>query len=288
MREHLERLRDEAHRERYVERDPLSTVIRFADPGDQEVGGLIAALLAYGQVDLLRAHAQAVLDHLGEHPAARLRAGVPTLPAMTYRFHRTRDLTALLRGIRSLLLAHGSLGAAFSAHWDGHEDLRRALTGFVHALRDAAGPAGPGLRFLLADPAGGGACKRWHLYLRWMVRQGDGDPDPGPWRDRIPASSLLVPLDTHLIRVSGRLGFTRRRTANWKMAEEVTAALRRLSPEDPVRYDLPLCHLGIRGICPPRLTSDTCGRCPLRGVCPTGRRRCARMAPRLERRAGPA
>ncbi len=198
MREHLERLRDEAHRERYVERDPLSTVIRFSDPGDQEVGGLIAALLAYGQVDLLRAHAQAVLDHLGEHPAERLRAGVPTLPAMAYRFHRTRDLTALLCGIRSLLLAHGSLGAAFSVHWDGHEDLRRALTGFVHALRDAAGPAGPGLRFLLADPAGGGACKRWHLYLRWMVRQGDGDPDPGPWRDRIPASSLLVPLDTHL------------------------------------------------------------------------------------------
>jgi uncharacterized protein (TIGR02757 family) len=271
---------------RYVERDPLSTILDFRDPEDQEVGGLIAALLAYGQVDLLRAHARAVLEPLGDRPAQRLRAGVPELPPMKYRFHDHRDLAALLRGIRALLLDHGSLGAAFVSHGDPRADLRGTLTGFVHELRDAAGPAGPGLRFLLADPAGGGACKRWHLYLRWMVRRAEGDPDPGPWCGRVPASVLLVPLDTHMVRVGRRLGFTRRRTANWKMAEEVTAALRRLWPEDPVRYDLPLCHLGIRGCCPPDLASEDCGRCPLRDVCPTGRRRCAASARRLERGTG--
>jgi uncharacterized protein (TIGR02757 family) len=288
LRRSLESLRDEAHRARTVERDPLSVVIGFTDPADQEVAGLIAALLAYGRVDLLRAHARTVLEHLGDRPAKRLRSGIPELPPMSYRFHRAADLSALLRGIRALLLGHGSLGAAFSSHWSAAGDLRGALTGFVHELRAAAGPAGPGLRFLLADPALGGACKRWHLYLRWMVRHAEADPDPGPWRDRVPAASLLVPLDTHLVRVSGRLGFTRRRTVDWKMAEEVTAALRRLSPEDPIRYDLPLCHLGIRGSCPPRLTSQFCSRCPLRPACPTGRRRCARSAARLERRAGPA
>ncbi|MBD3160695.1 MAG: DUF2400 family protein, partial [Candidatus Eisenbacteria bacterium] len=75
----------------------------------------------------------------------------------------------------------------------------------------------------------------------------------------------------HLVRVGRRLGFTARRTSDWKMAEQVTGALRRLAPRDPVRYDFPLCHLGMTGICPPRLTVEACGRCPLVRHCPTGR-----------------
>jgi uncharacterized protein (TIGR02757 family) len=277
LHERLEELRADARRMNFVARDPLATVLEYSDPGDQEVVGLIAALLAYGRVDLLLAHARTVLHHLGDHPAARLRKGVPELPPMVYRFHSTRDLIALLTGIRTLLLHRGSLGDAFSAHWNNRGNLRQALTGFVHELTDAAGPAGPGLRFLLADPAVGGACKRWHLFLRWMIRR--DETDPGPWCERLETSTLLVPLDTHLVRISRRLGFTTRRSVDWKMAEEVTAALRRLSADDPVRYDLPLCHLGIRGGCPPRLSSEDCWRCPLRTGCPTGRRRWASGTP---------
>lgn len=271
MRRILEQLRERACRERFVDGDPLVSVLRYDDPADQEVAGLIAALLAYGRVDLLLAHARELLGHLGDRPAARIRAGIPGLPAMSYRFHRTADLLALLRGVRKMLLQHGRLGIAFHAHLSSSNgDLREGLARFAEELSGAAGRAGPGLRFLLADPRGGGACKRWNLYLRWMVRRVDGDPDPGPWSDLVSPSLLRVPLDTHLVRISRRLGFTTRRTADWKMVEEVTAALRGLDPADPIRYDFPLCHLGIRGGCPPALSHDNCRICPLRPVCPTG------------------
>ncbi len=271
MRRALERLRERAASERFVESDPLAGVIAFSDPLDQEVAGLIAAVLAYGRVDLLLAHTRRVLSCLGPHPAATLRNRLPRLPSMAYRFHRTRDLSALLRGVRSLLLRHGRLGGAFRSHLDAASgDLRGGLAGFAHEISSAAGPGGPGLRFLLADPSRGGACKRWNLYLRWMVRRADGDPDPGPWNDLVSPAVLRIPLDAHLVRISRRLGFTSRRTADWRMVEEVTSSLRILDPADPIRYDFPLCHLGIRGGCPPDLTAADCDRCPLRAVCVTG------------------
>jgi uncharacterized protein (TIGR02757 family) len=271
LRESLERLRERAIQDGRVEQDPIRTVLNYPRPEDREVVGLIAALLAYGRVELLLAHTLAVLQPLAEHPARRLKKSIPRLPRLVYRFHRTEDLQALLRGIRTLLLRHGSLRDAFAHRWQGSHDLRRSLGEFVAELSRAAGDAGPGLRYLLPDPFLGGSCKRWHLYLRWMVRKAPGDPDPGDWSGALPASALVVPLDTHLIRVSRRLGLTTRRTANWKMAEEVTAALRRIDPEDPVRYDFPLCHLGITGGCPPRLKAVNCRRCLLRRVCPTAR-----------------
>ena len=270
LRRALEQLRADTHRQRIVERDPLACVLAYPAPEDREVAGLIAALLAYGRVDLLCAHLREVLRCLGEHPASRLRAGLPRLPELAYRFHRTEDLRALLSGMRTLLLRHGSLGQAFQRHWRSSRELRAALSAFVEELRAASGEAGPGLRFLLADPLRGGACKRWLLFLRWMARSDPGDPDPGPWSRWLPASELLVPLDTHLVRVSRRLGFTARRTASWRMAEEVTAILRRLCGEDPLRYDMPLCYLGIRGYCPPKLGVGACMRCPLVRACPTG------------------
>lgn len=271
LRGALERLRARALRERFVEGDPLASVLAYSEPADQEVAGLLAALLAYGRVDLLLAHARDLLALLGPHPAETLRAAVPRVPRMAYRFHRTRDLRALLAGTRAMLLAHGRLGTAFHAHFAAARgDLREGLAGFAAELSAAAGKAGPGLRFLLADPRGGGACKRWNLYLRWMVRKEDGDPDPGPWSDLISPSVLRVPLDTHIARIGTRLGFTTRRSADWRMVEEITAALRRIDPVDPIRYDFPLCHLGIRGGCPARLTPEDCRCCPLCGVCPTG------------------
>ena len=272
LRSALERLRVRAIRNRCVDRDPLQCVRDYAATADQEIAGLLAALLAYGRIDPMCAHIREVLRYLGPRPASCLRDAVPQLPPLVYRFHRGRDLRALLWGIRALLLRHGSLGNAFGRHWNQHGDLRKSLSAFVSELRHEAGTRSPGLRYLLADPDLGGACKRWHLYLRWMVRSEPGDTDLGLWSRFIPASVLLVPLDTHVVRVARRLGWTSRNTVNWKMAEEVTSVLRNLAPHDPVRYDMALCHLGIEGICSPRISDERCRVCPLLRICPTGRR----------------
>ena len=119
-------------------------------------------------------------------------------------------------------------------------------------------------------PAGGSACKRLNLFLRWMVRR--DAVDLGIWSG-LPASRLVVPLDTHVSRVGRCLRLTRHRSPGWAMARDLTDSLRRIDPGDPVRYDFSLCHLGMMDACGfGRPQRD--GRCPLRGLCrPGGRRR---------------
>jgi uncharacterized protein (TIGR02757 family) len=96
---------------------------------------------------------------------------------------------------------------------------------------------------LLADPRDKSACKRLNLYLRWMVRR--DDVDPGGWEGVRPAQ-LVVPLDVHMHRIGRALGLTQRQQADCRTALEVTEAFRKISPEDPVKYDFALTRLGIR------------------------------------------
>ena len=82
-----------------------------------------------------------------------------------------------------------------------------------------------------------------NLYLRWMVRR--DELDLGVWA-RVSPAKLIVPLDTHVIRVGKELRLTRYASPGWRMARDITASLRRLDAGDPVKYDYSLCHLGMR------------------------------------------
>jgi uncharacterized protein (TIGR02757 family) len=105
------------------------------------------------------------------------------------------------------------------------------------------------------------------MFLRWMVRR--DVLDLGLWT-RVSPADLIVPLDTHVFRISRFLGWTRRRQADWSAAEEVTAALRRHCPEDPVRYDFALARLGIVRDCKGRRVPGVCDRCDLSPACRAG------------------
>ena len=83
------------------------------------------------------------------------------------------------------------------------------------------------------------------MYLRWMVRPDDGI-DFGLW-DKVPCSALIIPIDTHIARICKDLNMTSRKSTSWKMAEEITEGFKLLAPDDPLKYDFALCHLGISG-----------------------------------------
>jgi uncharacterized protein (TIGR02757 family) len=282
--------------------DPVELPRRHSRPDDQEVAGLVAASLAYGRADVFKPILERVLAAMGPSPArfAEEYARAPDPAAFSwflYRFNRPADLAALVAAIGEARRAHGSLGARFAALFGeeggGIGALRPALARFAAELRasPAARPLlarrGPrGLLHLLPDPAGAGASKRWNLYLRWMVRGPDA-VDLGAWSG-VPRSALVVPLDTHVLRIGRCLGLTARRDASWRTAEEITAGLRRLDPEDPVRYDFAICHLGMSGACPARRDPARCAACPLASVCRAGRarsptRRRAAVSPELAR-----
>jgi uncharacterized protein (TIGR02757 family) len=69
--------------------------------------------------------------------------------------------------------------------------------------------------------------------------------DPGGW-EKISPALLIVPIDTHMHKISLKLKLTNRKQANMKTALEITSGFRKLSPEDPVKFDFCLTRFGIR------------------------------------------
>jgi uncharacterized protein (TIGR02757 family) len=249
------------------ESDPVGFVHRYEDPDDREVVGLIAALLAFGNVVAIRRSIARVLDVLGPSPAAAVDGAAPgqlarALDGFAHRVWVGADVAALLDHVAALRRAHGSLAAAFAAHRAAESTFLDGLARFADALRGPAPSAG--LKHLVPDPRRGSACKRLLLYLRWMVRPDDG-VDLGLFD--VPPSELVIPVDTHVQRIARNLRLTERRDASLRTAREITAALAALDPDDPVRYDFALCHLGISRACPSRRDPALCARCVVKDVC---------------------
>lgn len=226
--------------------DPLEFLYDYPDVRDREVVGLIASALAYGRVAQILRSVSSVLEIAGPLPAEFVsRSTRRTLErkfeGFKHRFTTGSDMAGLLSGARTAIRKHGSLNACFTYGMSASDDtVVPALEKFACVLT-ASGCCPPD--FLLPAAGKGSACKRLNLYLRWMVRS--DEVDPGGWTG-VPASILVVPLDTHMHRTGLALGLTTRKQANLRTALEITAGFRRIVPEDPVRYDFSLTRLGIR------------------------------------------
>jgi uncharacterized protein (TIGR02757 family) len=257
--------------------DPVHIVRRYQSAADREVVGFCAAALAFGRVASVLQSIDALLRVIGPQPSAFVRAFDPVrdrsgLEPLVHRWIRGRDLVALLVILKRMLNEAGSIEAFFAAGDDpAAPDVGAALDSFSSRalqtdLRPAYGrrPVGrAGVRYFFPRPSAGSACKRLNLFLRWMVRR--DAIDLGVWT-RVAPARLVIPLDTHVIRLGRCLGFTRYRSPGWKMAADITSSLRALDPDDPVRYDFSLCHVGMMNACGFGQTQrDT--HCPLRGVC---------------------
>jgi uncharacterized protein (TIGR02757 family) len=261
--------------------DPVNIVRRFSAREDQEIVGFCAAALAFGRVASVLQSIESLLAVMGPGPAAFVRGfdvpqHGPALEPLVHRWIRGRDLAALLLILQRMLREHGSIEAFFLAGDDpSAPDVGPALEAFsTRALATDLKPVygrtrpKPGVSYFFSRPSSGGACKRLNLFLRWMVRK--DAVDLGAWTKLSP-SRLIVPLDTHVIRLGRCLRLTRYASPGWKMAAEITASLRKLNADDPVRYDFSICHVGMMGACGYR-TPQKDTQCPLRGLCrPAGR-----------------
>ena len=273
----LERLYREADWAARADLDAIRYPLRYADPADREVVALFSACMAYGRVDLFGPWIEWGLARMGESPhrfvlGFDLAKHGELFGGFHYRFNRPRDLVAFCVAAQRVLIAHGSLGAFFaggfsSADRDVGPALERFVEGFLGQDLSAVFPRNRlsyGYRHWFPRPSTGGACKRLHLFLRWMVRR--EPPDFGLWT-AIPPSALLIPVDTHIENMARSIGLTQRRSRNWKMAEEITAGLRELDPHDPAKYDFALCHKRMSGQCLNRRDALVCEPCGLRPVC---------------------
>ncbi|MBI5641614.1 MAG: TIGR02757 family protein [Nitrospirae bacterium] len=256
-----------------IPHDPIKFPCRYDFPQDREVAGFIASCLAYGRVELFSAVVEKILRQMGESPTDFLlhftvkgQAGL--FSGITYRFNQNNDIICMLFILSETLKKHSSLEGAFRRfHRPDNKNIEKGLSGLMNEFlsTDTSAVYGrnirpAGLTQFFPSPADGSACKRANLFLRWMIR--DRDIDLGIWKD-IPKSKLVIPLDTHIARISRCLGLTQRRSQDWKMAVEITEALKQLDSEDPLKYDFALCHHGISGTCK-GLKNNDCIGCALR------------------------
>jgi uncharacterized protein (TIGR02757 family) len=274
--ERLESLYDAYNREDSAS-DPVQIVRRYTRRDDQELVGFCAAALAFGRVASVLHTVETLARIVGDRPAEYVRtfdpsASHPELRAMVHRWTRGVDLVALLWLLRQMIEEAGSVERFFAAGDDGRQpDVGLALDSFSRRalaldLRQAYGrrmPARAGVCYFFARPSAGSACKRLNLFLRWMVRR--DAVDLGAWTAVTPAR-LIVPLDTHVIRLGRCLRLTRHTSPGWKMAADITSSLRAIDPIDPVRFDFSLCHVGMMSACGfGRRQGDAA--CPLKGFC---------------------
>jgi len=253
--------------------DPIQVPYRYARTADREVAAFIAAGLSFGSVPTILRAADRAMAPLGPRPAERLAEMSPSdygsaAHGFNHRWIFADDLAALYGMLGGALRDHGGLEPLFAAGMSPDaSDVRpgiAALNAGLARYLSADQSARRGTRYFLSSAQGPGAAKRLHMFTRWMVR--DADVDLGLWRAAKP-SQLIVPLDTHVARISRYVGLTTRKTPDLRMALEITQNLRQVDAADPIRFDFALSRLGILGDCPRKRDTARCATCPLFAVC---------------------
>jgi uncharacterized protein (TIGR02757 family) len=251
-------------------------VHRYERADDREVVAFIAAALAFGRVQSVLNSVEGMLAVMGPSPAAFVRDFTPArdrdrFKHLVHRWTNGADFAALVWIMRQMIDRSGSIEGFFVEGLAGDAvDVGAALQSFstralaldVSAVYGRKKPK-PGVAYFFSRPSSGGACKRLNLFLRWMVRE--DRVDLGVWK-KVRAGQLIVPLDTHIIRVGQCLRLTRFKSPGWRMAADITASLRSIDPVDPIKFDFSICHLGMMNACGfGKKTGDS--RCPLKGAC---------------------
>jgi uncharacterized protein (TIGR02757 family) len=264
--------------------DPLQAAHRYSTDRDRELAAIIASCLAYGKAALFLPVLNALLDIADRNGGPRIwietfgAEQAEEIAHIRYRWNRAPDFALLALTLQKAIREHGTVGALFAlGHHSSDKDLGPCLERSILALRNhsmkAAEESGlpaesfrqlpRGFRTFLSIPSEGSACKRWNLLLRWMCRE--EFPDLGQWK--LPMAKLRIPLDKHVHDISSMVGLTRRKQADGKTVDEITSKLREIDPEDPIRFDFALSHLGMSGDCRKKYIPDICQACPLYLLC---------------------
>lgn len=241
----------------FIKDDPLCIPHRFTKKQDIEIAGFFAAILAWGNRKSIINSCNKLLGLMNDAPYDFImkvdwNADPKKFTAFNNFVHRTFnefDLFHLLNFLKYHYLHKGetSLETAFTS-WMNPKDttVENGLIGFHEYVFNYCTDAKEErhCKKHIASPAKKSACKRLNMYLRWMVRDDKKGVDFGIWK-HIKPSQLICPMDVHVSRVAKKLNLLQRTQTDWQSALELTAYLRKLDENDPVKYDFALFGLGV-------------------------------------------
>ncbi|MEO1300662.1 MAG: TIGR02757 family protein [Bacteroidota bacterium] len=234
----------------FIAADPIAIPHAYRKRQDIEIAGFLAATLAWGQRQVAMRKCRELLGFMDQAPYDFVMHHQPHDLKALHRFrHRTfqpTDALYFMRFLQHYYRQYDTLETAFTMGLPAADgDVEAGLVHF-HELFFSLPDHPMRTRKHVPTPRRKAPCKRLNMFLRWMVRQDTQGVDLGLWKN-IQPRQLVCPCDVHVARVSRQLRLLQRTRTDWPAAQELTRALRQLSPEDPVQYDFALFGLGIQG-----------------------------------------
>jgi uncharacterized protein (TIGR02757 family) len=224
----------------FIDSDPVLFVHKYRLLQDIEVVGILSAINAWGRRDMILRDINRILNIMGKSPHDFVMSADLSALSENKSLHRTfkvSDLGYVCKGLRKVYSTHSSMEEYFAG-----KNMFEGIKSFRTEIIAANEPGEHRSSRHLSNPEANSACKRLHLFLRWMVRN-DGIVDLGVWKNISP-SELFIPLDVHVGRVSRSLGLISRKQNDRKTVEELTSVLRKFNPNDPIIYDFGLFGIG--------------------------------------------
>lgn len=221
--------------------DPIGIPNRFDDKKDKELAAFISSLVAYGRRDVFIKKLNQLFNIAQNEPYNFIINFEPKiLGNFNYRFGKTEDFVQIFEILKKLYIDDGGLEKLFKYGYSSSNNMFIPITDYFYSR--AKNPEAFGFKFMIPDARKGSAMKRMCMFLRWMVRK--GEVDFGIW-DFMPASDLLIPLDTHVARISRKMGLLKRNANDYKAVIELTQNLKKFDPFDPVKYDFAIFGYGV-------------------------------------------
>jgi len=225
----------------FLDGDPSWFMHQVRGDRNREAMAFIASCLSFGSRAQFMPKIQWLRERANDDIAGWLASGgfETDLPSGSrqcfYRFFTDATMNSFLRAYRRLVDEYGSLGDYVKSNGDGTGyGAVAAICGYFSANGGGA--------VIPRDVRS--ACKRVCMFLRWMVRSGS-PVDLGLWSGFIDRKTLIVPLDTHVVRQSRRLGLLTSSCASMCAARRLTASLAEVFPDDPLRGDFALFGYGV-------------------------------------------
>ncbi|MDR2036847.1 MAG: TIGR02757 family protein [Bacteroidales bacterium] len=229
IREQLIEWADKYEDTEFIKNDPIQFPHRFTGKQDVEISALLTAYLAFGRRAQIIKKVDELHAIMGYSPHTYILKGDFSYfrradKRKFYRFIAYTDIYELLSILCDCYTQFNDLETIV---------ISNKLVPPVEALQKLFGHV-----HYFPSPNSTSACKRINMFLRWMCRQ-DSCVDLGIWKSVDP-SKLSIPLDTHVHKMSIRLGITKRKNADKVTSMEIDRYFKGIFPDDPSRGDFSL------------------------------------------------
>ena len=229
----------------FINDDPIAIPHSFSKKEAIEIAAFFAATIAWGNRKSIMTNARSLMKRMDNAPhdfiLNHTEKDLGVFDGFVHRTFQREDVTFFVTRLQQLYREYGGLEVLFTPKTE--EDNMHAVLSNFHNLFFAV-PHPKRTTKHVANPAKKSAAKRLHMFLRWMVRSDAAGVDLGTWKS-IPPRVLSCPLDVHTGNVARSLGLLQRKQNDLTAVMELDNSLRKMDPNDPVKYDYALFGLGV-------------------------------------------